>query len=70
MDSIQRAYQLCHETNSGLRSVDINQLTNRLLDLTVVDQIAEETTQQRQDVDVRDQSVEESTPSYIQRIGM
>ncbi|VDI45901.1 Hypothetical predicted protein [Mytilus galloprovincialis] len=68
MDSIQKAYQLCHETTSGLRSVDINQLTNRLLDLTVVDQISEETTQQIQDVDVRDQSVEERTPSYIQRI--
>lgn len=68
MDSIQRAYQFCHETNSGLRSVDINQLTNRLLDLTVVDHIAEESTQQRQDVNVPDQSMEERTPSYIQRI--
>ncbi|XP_052088657.1 baculoviral IAP repeat-containing protein 7-like [Mytilus californianus] len=69
MDSIQRAYQLCHETNSGLRTVDINQLTNRLLDLTVVEnQTAEETTQQRQDIHLGDQSQEERTPSYIQRI--
>ncbi|CAC5388666.1 unnamed protein product [Mytilus coruscus] len=67
--SIQRAYQSCLETNSGLRSVDINQLTNRLLDLTVVEnQYAEETTQQRQDVHVCDQSLEDRTPSYIHRI--